>query len=51
MTAIILAVEDGQDHDAEPVVLRATHVGQSIDLSAFSRLRTIGAHSARSVSG
>jgi glycine/D-amino acid oxidase-like deaminating enzyme len=51
MTAIILAVEDGQDHDADPVALRAAHVEQSIDLSAFSRLRTIGAHSARSVSG
>jgi glycine/D-amino acid oxidase-like deaminating enzyme len=51
VAAIVLASENGRDHDRDPVRLRTSDTGASLDLSAFSRLRTIGADSARSVSG
>lgn len=40
MTTIIDAVEAGQDHDAEPASFACPHVGVTVDLGHYSRLRT-----------
>jgi glycine/D-amino acid oxidase-like deaminating enzyme len=42
MTALIEAVAGGHDHDREPVMLDLPRTGHSIDLGAYSRLRTVG---------
>ena len=39
MAALITACEDGRDHDKEPVQFALPHLGRSIDLGFFSRLR------------
>lgn len=45
MAAIITAVENGHDHDADPVRYTCPHTGHEIDLGAFSRRRPAGATS------
>jgi hypothetical protein len=40
LRAIIDAVADGQDHDADPVQFPGGRTGELIDLGAFSRRRT-----------
>lgn len=39
MTSVIEGVAAGVDHDATPVTWTAPHIGQDINLGAFSRLR------------
>lgn len=51
LAAIIAQVEDGRDHDADPVQFVAEHTGQSIDLSAFSRRRPVNAGNSGTVMG
>ncbi len=41
MAALIAAVEDGHDHDADPVVVTGQHTGLEIDLGTFSRNRSL----------
>jgi glycine/D-amino acid oxidase-like deaminating enzyme len=51
MTAIITAVEDGRDHDADPVQYVGEHTGLTVDLGAFSRKRPVNAESTGTVMG
>jgi glycine/D-amino acid oxidase-like deaminating enzyme len=51
MATIVGRVEGGHDHDREPVSLELPRTGHTVDLSAYSRLRTAGAGAARSVLG
>ena len=50
VAAIVEAVENGHDHDAEPVVYVGQHTGLKVDLSAYSRIRESSA-STRTVLG
>ena len=45
MARLIGAVEDGQDHDTDPVQVPLAHTGHVADLSHYSRLRTPAATS------
>ena len=51
LARIIEAVENGHDHDAEPVRYRGEHTGLTIDLGAFSRKRERNAASSGTVLG
>ncbi|QKV97055.1 FAD-binding oxidoreductase [Streptomyces sp. NA02950] len=51
LTAIIDACENGQDHDAEPVVVKLPRTGHEVDLSHYSRRRQINQDSSFSVMG
>jgi sarcosine oxidase subunit beta len=51
MTKLIEAVEDGHDHDAEPLVVEGIYTGLQLDLRAFSRNRAINRDSSFSVLG
>jgi sarcosine oxidase, subunit beta len=51
MATLITAVENGHDHDAEPVAYRCRRTGNVIDLGAFSRKRQINADSTGTVLG
>jgi glycine/D-amino acid oxidase-like deaminating enzyme len=51
MTALITSVENGHDHDGEPVAYRCQHTGHLIDLAGFSRKREINAYSSGTVMG
>lgn len=51
MAALIDAVSAGQDHDADPVRVRATHTGNEINLAAFSRKRLFNAENTGTVMG
>lgn len=51
MAAIIDAVENGHDHDAEPVAYLGEHTELTIDLGAFSRKRPVNADSSGTVMG
>lgn len=51
MAELIVAVEDGHDHDTTPVVVTGPRTGNPIDLGTFSRLRTVGADAPTSVLG
>ena len=51
MTTLITAVENGADHDAQPVHHRGEHTGLDIDLGAFSRLRPVNPDSTGTVMG
>ena len=51
MTAIIEACENGQDHDAEPVMFELENIGHTISLGTFSRNREINPNSSFSVIG
>mgnify|MGYP000140192101 CR=1 FL=1 len=51
MATLITAVENGADHDAEPVHYRGEHTGLDIDLGAFSRKRPVNPDSTGTVMG
>ncbi|WP_440712574.1 NAD(P)/FAD-dependent oxidoreductase [Gordonia sp. FQ] len=51
MTTLITAVENGADHDGEPVHHRGEHTGLDIDLGAFSRRRPVNPDSTGTVMG
>jgi hypothetical protein len=51
MSELIDAVENGQDHDSDPVSVTGPHTGLSIDMSNFRRSRTINPESSMSVHG
>ncbi|GIJ45291.1 FAD-dependent oxidoreductase [Virgisporangium aliadipatigenens] len=51
LDAIIDAVENGHDHDAEPVRYTCAHTGHEVDLGAFSRRRPVNTASSGTVMG
>jgi hypothetical protein len=51
MTALIDAVRAGQDHDIDPVKVRAGRTGNEINMSAFSRKRLFNADNTGTVMG
>ncbi|WP_406631258.1 NAD(P)/FAD-dependent oxidoreductase [Amycolatopsis sp. WGS_07] len=51
LTTLIEHVENGADHDAEPVRFLAPHTGAKIDLGAFSRRRSPNTGSSGTVMG
>ena len=51
MAELIQAVEDGHDHDAEPLQVAGHHTGLNLDLATFSRNRRIHANSSMTVHG
>lgn len=51
LVTLITACESGQDHDHEPVHLKLPRTGHAIDLSCYSRRRTINHDSSFSVLG
>jgi sarcosine oxidase subunit beta len=51
MTKLIQQVEDGHDHDADPVVVTGIYTGLDLNMGAFSRNREINRDSSFSVLG
>lgn len=51
LAAIVSAVEEGHDHDADPVTYVGEHSGLKIDLGAFSRKRPVNEATTRTVLG
>jgi sarcosine oxidase subunit beta len=51
MTRLIEAVEDGHDHDADPVTVEQRHTGLTLDMGAYSRNRQVNMDSSFSVLG
>jgi glycine/D-amino acid oxidase-like deaminating enzyme len=51
MTAIVSAVENGQDHDVDPVRYVGEYTGLAINLAAFSRKRPVNTASSGTVMG
>ena len=51
MSELITAVENGHDHDADPVEVTGPHMGLAIDMSNFRRTRTVNPDSSMSVHG
>ena len=51
MAELILAVEAGRDHDADPLVVEGPHLGLPIDLGTFSRNRPLDADAPVNVLG
>ena len=51
MAELILACENGRDHDAEPVRFTLTHIGREVDIGFYSRRRQINRESSFSVLG
>ncbi|WP_245703042.1 NAD(P)/FAD-dependent oxidoreductase [Streptomyces lushanensis] len=51
LAAIISACEDGRDHDTDPVEVDLPRTGHRVDLSHYSRLRTVNRDSSFSVMG
>ena len=51
MAQLIDAVEQGYDHDANPLKVKGVYTGLEIDLGAFARNREINADSSFSVNG
>jgi glycine/D-amino acid oxidase-like deaminating enzyme len=51
ITALIDAVRAGQDHDIDPVKVRAERTGNEINMSAFSRKRLFNADNTGTVMG
>ncbi len=51
MAELILACEDGHDHDADPVQYKLPHIGRTIDIGFYSRRREINMNSSFSVLG
>ena len=51
MAALVDYCEAGGDHDAEPLQFPLDHIGRSIDVGFYSRLREINAESSFSVLG
>ncbi|MEU7839025.1 FAD-binding oxidoreductase [Nonomuraea sp. NPDC049129] len=51
IAALVKGVEDGHDHDTEPLRYRGEHTGHDINLGAFSRKRPVNTDSSQSVLG
>jgi len=51
MAELIVACENGRDHDADPLSFELPHLGRSIDIGFFSRNRRVNADSSFSVLG
>lgn len=51
MVELIEHVEQGHDHDAEPLAVTARHTGAELDLGFYSRLRQVNPDSSFSVNG
>jgi sarcosine oxidase, subunit beta len=51
MAALVGGVENGHDHDTQPIRYVGEHTGLTIDLAAFSRRRSTDNSGARSVMG
>ena len=51
MSELIDAVENGRDHDRDPVHVELPNCGRTVGLAPFSRLRTIAAGAATNVLG
>lgn len=51
MRDIVLAVENGQDHDSDPVQYRGERTGLTVDLGAYSRRRPVNTESSGTVMG
>lgn len=51
MADLIVACENGLDHDLTPLQHRMRHTGWTLDLGAFSRLRAVNRNSSFSVRG
>jgi sarcosine oxidase, subunit beta len=51
MAAIVDAVENGRDHDADPVRYVGTYTGVVINLGTFSRKRPVNTASSGTVMG
>jgi sarcosine oxidase, subunit beta len=51
MAELIVRVEQGQDHDSDPVRVRGRYTGAEIDLGFFSRNRQINRDSSFTVNG
>ena len=49
MAELIVAVTDGHDHDADPIVIRGPSLGLPIEMATFSRRRTPNENSSMSV--
>jgi len=51
MGELIIAVTNGHDHDADPLVVHGRYTGTPIDMAAFSRNRPINTNSTGTVMG
>jgi sarcosine oxidase subunit beta len=51
MATLVAAVENGHDHDAQPLGYHCEHTGRAINIGAFSRKREINAESTGTVVG
>ena len=51
MAALVTAVENGHDHDADPVTFTGAHTGHRINLATFSRKRPVNPYSTGTVMG
>ncbi|MBT8240800.1 MAG: FAD-binding oxidoreductase, partial [Acidimicrobiia bacterium] len=51
MAELITAVEDGHDHDADPLVVTGPYTGNEIEMAGFSRRRVFDERSPTSVLG
>jgi len=51
MAELIMAVEAGHDHDADPLRVNGRYTGVEMDLGFFSRNREINPDSSFSVNG
>ncbi len=51
MDRLIDAVENGQDHDSDPVRYTCPHTGHEVNLATFSRKRSVNADSSGTVLG
>ncbi|MFI5428620.1 FAD-dependent oxidoreductase [Aeromicrobium sp. UC242_57] len=51
MAALVTAVDNGHDHDTDPVQVRGEHTGLTVDLGVFSRKRPANSDSSGTVLG
>lgn len=51
MSTLIATVEDGHDHDVDPVHFRCPYIGHTVDLGSFSRRRAVNNDSSGTVMG
>ena len=51
MAELVVAVEGGHDHDADPLVVKGVYTGCDLDIGFFSRNREINSDSSMSVHG
>ena len=51
MAAIVGAVENGHDHDTNPVRYRGEYTGSTVNLGTFSRKRPVNTASSGTVMG